>query len=89
MPSEANRLPLPPPEPALDPIFEPVDGDVRERRLWDAVRRVDEAVLSRALGREAASLTPVLEKLVKRRTSRRAGRSSSGRRGGAARGEVA
>lgn len=44
MPSEANRLPLPPPIPQLEVVFDDIDQLVRSKRLQEAIARVDSIV---------------------------------------------
>jgi adenine-specific DNA-methyltransferase len=71
MPGEANRLPLPPPLPALDAVFDEADTLVRAKQLSAAVEAVDGVVLSRRLdGRRRRDLRQTLAKLIARRTTR-------------------
>lgn len=74
MPGEANGIPLPPPLPQLEGIFERVDERVRRREFDDAIRLVDEVVMPGFMTRsQREDARNILSRLIARRKSRRHG----------------
>lgn len=74
MPSEANKILLPPPSRELDTLFAPVDERIRQRKFYDAIAIVDEAVTPLFITRaEREAARAALERLIKRRQSRENG----------------
>ncbi|MDD4888796.1 MAG: N-6 DNA methylase, partial [Phycisphaerae bacterium] len=71
MPGEANRLPLPPANPLLDDLFDPIDECIRARDHFGAVDLVDRAVFARSMSpRDQHATRGILAKLIKRRQTR-------------------
>lgn len=74
MPSEANALPLPPPDPVLAAIFPDVDARVRARDAAGAVTQVDARVLPPWMTpTDRDDARNMLNFLVKRRQTRASG----------------
>lgn len=74
MPGEANRIPLPPPLPQLEGIFERVDERVRRREFDDVIGLVDEVVMPGFITRsQREEARTILSKLIARRKSRQHG----------------
>jgi len=72
MPSEANRLPMPEPAPALDAIFQAVDERVRARAYYDALAIVDDTVMpSWMSSSDRERGRAILSRLISRRKSRK------------------
>ena len=71
MPSEANKLPIPEPNEALDGIFDKVDERVRSRDMFTAVEAVDGLVLpERMPDTDKRLLRETLNKLIQRRKTK-------------------
>ncbi len=76
MPSEANNLPLPPPEAKLKTIFNEIDGFVRTRNFEKAIELVDKIVVPKAIMQEDyLNAGNILLKLIKRRKNKQNGHS--------------
>lgn len=74
MPSEANKLPLPPPLESLEAAFGQIDALVRERRFEPAVEMVDRLVTPISIAHaDYTDARYILDKLVARRKTKQNG----------------
>lgn len=74
MPSEANRIPIPPPLRQIEAIFDIADGRMRERKFYDAIEMVDNVVMPPSIrASELHDARNILSKLIARRKTRQNG----------------
>jgi len=75
MPSEANRIPMPPPLSTLEDVFDSVDKSVRLRKYDSAIDQVDKIVIpSEVASAQYRGARNILAKLVARRKAKGNGR---------------
>jgi hypothetical protein len=71
MPGEANKLPIPDPDAALEGIFDEVDDKVRSRDMFAAIETVDDLVLPARMPQcDKSLLRQTLAKLIQRRKTK-------------------
>lgn len=71
MPGEANKLPIPEPDEALEGIFDDVDARARARDMFAAVEAVDDQVLPSQMQKgDKSLLREILNKLIQRRKTK-------------------
>jgi len=71
MPSEANNIPVPPPLPKLETVFDSVDEAIRGRRFDRATQLVDNVVISGLMTRrQQRDARDILARLIDRRKSK-------------------